>query len=98
MFGAQYFGQEDFGGVVVLEEEPTSSTVTVGPPVSNWIVSGALGTFYCGQIPIAGAQYLTIRRRTGGGGWTHRGAVVLPKRRPTSLPSLPKLPKPPYLY
>ena len=65
MFGAQYFGQEDFGGVVVA--------IAVRPP--------------------------------SGGGWTHRGAVVLPKRRPTSLPSLPSinptlpsLPKPPYIF
>lgn len=57
MFGAQYFGQEDFGGVV------TQSTATTP---------------------------------TGGGGWSHRGNVVLPQRRKTGLPELPKLPKPPY--
>lgn len=58
MFGAQYFGQEDFAGVVVA--------IAVRVP--------------------------------SGGGWSHRGAVVLPKRRPTGLPSLPTLPKPPYLF
>lgn len=59
MFGAQYSGQEDFGGVVVLDD---------------------------------------VVVRTGGGGWTHRGPVAMPKRRPTGLPSLPTLPKPPYLF
>ena len=58
MFGAQYFGQEDFASV--------PEVIVIRPP--------------------------------SGGGWSHRGAVVLPKRRPTSLPSLPTLPKPPYLF
>ena len=57
MFGAQYAGQEDFGGVV-----------SALPPVTS----------------------------TGGGGWSHRGAVVLPQKRKSGLPDLPKLPKPPY--
>lgn len=65
MFGAQYFGQEDFAGVV-------------------------------GQV--------TATVATGGGGWTHRGTVTLPKPRASHLPKLPglpvlpKLPKPPYQW
>ena len=63
MFGAQYFGQEDAGGVV-----------------TEYVVTTA----------------------SGGGGWTHRGPVTLPKRRKDALGGLPKLPtigklpKPPY--
>ena len=68
------------------------------------------GAHYFGQVVPAGAvQYLTtdvelnvivapLVAPSSGGGWSHRGAVTLPRRRPTGLPPLPKLPKPPYLF
>lgn len=82
MFGAQYFGHEDFGGMVLeLEDVVLDSEVSPPVPVSNQNISGALATFYCGQIPLAGAQLVTVVTRTGGGGWSHRGSVTLPKRK-----------------
>lgn len=58
-----------------------------------------LGAQYVGQLePASVADYTTVTVRTGGGGWSYRGAVALPKKRPSLLPSLPKLPKPPYAF
>lgn len=96
MFGAQYFGHEDFGGVVLeLEAVVLDSEVALTTPVSNQNISGALATFYCGQIPLAGAQLLTVTVRTGGGGWSHRGRVTLPQRKtPGFKPPVFKKPSP----
>ena len=54
------------------------------------------GAHMFGQV--APAMVQTPLQGGKGGGWTHRGAVTLPSRRPTGLPTLPKLPKPPYLF
>jgi hypothetical protein len=61
------------------------------------------GASYFGLSAPATVPMTFIGSRTGGG-WTHRGSVPMPSRRPTglpalpTLPSLPSLPKPPYLF
>lgn len=57
------------------------------------------GAQYGAQLPFASVpESITVRRGTGGG-WSSRGAFTpMPKKRPTGLPELPKLPKPPYLF
>ena len=82
MFGAHTFGSEEFAAVAEDYASVTPDTsIAVGPPVSNRVISGALGTFYCGQIPLAGAQLVTVVVTTGSGGWTHRGPIKLPERK-----------------
>ena len=53
------------------------------------------GAHYFGQEEPASTE-ITATTPTGGGGWSHRGKVVLPVKRKSGLPELPKLPKPPY--
>jgi hypothetical protein len=55
------------------------------------------GVLYFGQVPFASAP-APVMMVGGGGGWSHRAPVTLPKRRPTGLPDLPQLPKPPYVF
>lgn len=55
------------------------------------------GGVYFGQAPFGVTPQ--VETRGSGGGWAHRGPVTLPpRRRPYGLPTLPKIPKPPYLF